>query len=180
MNVWRYAIAVAVLASFAAGAAVVYKWTDADGVVHFSDQPVPGAEKIVTSGGASNGISAGPAAGPVMMSRPRNGPGQAVASLVIESPAKEQVFFNEDVVTVRAHVEPGLQPTQTITWSLNGRPLAGQAPAGLSFALPALARGTYTLGAIVTDTATGGSQTADSVTFYVKQPSELAPQHKKS
>ncbi len=31
---------------FAVHAAIVYKWTDADGVVHFSDQPVPGAEKI--------------------------------------------------------------------------------------------------------------------------------------
>jgi len=28
----------------AAHALVVYKWTDAQGVVHFSDQPVPGAE----------------------------------------------------------------------------------------------------------------------------------------
>ena len=42
----------AALAAFAAQAAVIYKWTDADGVVHFSDQPVPGAEKIYT--GASN------------------------------------------------------------------------------------------------------------------------------
>ena len=32
-------------ARFRGASAVVYKWIDADGVVHFSDQPVPGAEK---------------------------------------------------------------------------------------------------------------------------------------
>ncbi|NNE61472.1 MAG: DUF4124 domain-containing protein, partial [Woeseia sp.] len=30
----------------AAASAQVYKWTDADGVVHYSDQPTPGAEII--------------------------------------------------------------------------------------------------------------------------------------
>ena len=34
---------------FAAQGRVVYKWIDAEGVVHFSDQPVPGAEKVFTS-----------------------------------------------------------------------------------------------------------------------------------
>src|ERR1700733_1931752 len=37
------------LVPFAAQALVVYKWTDAQGVVHLSDQPVPGAEKVFTS-----------------------------------------------------------------------------------------------------------------------------------
>ena len=40
-------------------AAVIYKWTDADGVVHFSDQAVPGAEKILTSSGSSARSGAG-------------------------------------------------------------------------------------------------------------------------
>ena len=47
------------LASFAGQAAVVYKWTDSDGVVHFSDQPVPGAEKI-TTGATNTAVSGSP------------------------------------------------------------------------------------------------------------------------
>jgi hypothetical protein len=180
MHLWRQLIASGLFASFAAGAAVVYKWTDAEGVVHFSDQPVPGAEKIITSGAASNGINSGVASGPATMPQPRNAQSQAVAAMAIESPAKEQVFFNDDVVPVRLHVEPGLQPSQTIAWNLNGQPLSDQGPKALSFGLSGLARGTYTLGATVTDSSTGASQSADSVTFYVRQPSELAPQHKKS
>jgi hypothetical protein len=175
MHLWRHLTVLALFASFAAGAAVVYKWTDKDGVVHFSDQPVPGAEMIITSGAASNGISAGAShAAP----QPRNTTATPVAALAIESPAREQVFFNDDVVPVRLHVEPALQPSQTISWNLNGAQLTDQGPQALSFSLQTLPRGTYVIGATLTDSATGNSQTADSVTFYVRQPSALSPQHK--
>jgi len=180
MHFWQVLIASATLAAFAAPAAVVYKWTDGDGVVHYSDQPVPGAETIATAGASANGISAGGFAGPGIAPPQRPGAGAAITALAIESPAREQVFFNDDVVSVRLRVEPGLQPTQTITWVLNGQPLTDQGPRSLSFGLQSLARGTYVIAATVTDASTGVSQTADSVTFYVRQPSELAPQHKKS
>lgn len=163
--------------SLAAGAAVVYKWTDKDGVVHFSDQPVPGAETIVTAGGGSNGISAGASRGGAPP-RPLNVPAAAAAALVIESPVKDQVFFNDDIVSVRLRVEPALQATQTVAWNLNGARLTDQGPRALSFTLQTLPRGSYVIGATVTDSATGASQTADSVTFYVRQPSALSPQHK--
>ena len=45
------------LAAFAVQAAVVYKWVDTDGVVHYSDQATPGAEKIYTSSSTSAGAS---------------------------------------------------------------------------------------------------------------------------
>ena len=45
--------------------------------------------------------------------------------------------------------------------------------------LPHLDRGTYRIGATVTDSATGQSRSTNEVTFYVRQPSELSPQHQK-
>ena len=55
MHLRRMWIGLGLFAALAAGvathAAVVYKWVDADGVVHLSDQPVPGAERIVTESG---------------------------------------------------------------------------------------------------------------------------------
>ena len=45
--------------------------------------------------------------------------------------------------------------------------------------LPHLDRGTYAIAATVTDPATGESLSTDSVNFFVRQPSELGPQHKK-
>jgi hypothetical protein len=48
----------------------------------------------------------------------------------------------------------------------------------VSFTLQSLARGTYVLAATITDSVTGESKTSDSVTFYMRQPSELDNQHR--
>jgi hypothetical protein len=41
-----------------------------------------------------------------------------------------------------------------------------------------LARGTYTVAATVSDAVSGESRSSDPVTFYVREPSALSPQHK--
>ncbi len=175
MHLRRVWLALGLLVAIAADAAVIYKWTDADGVIHFSDQAVPGAEKIIVSGSINNGIGGGSPAAPT---KPVNqAPATALPAVIaISSPGKEQVFFNDDLVSVQLTMSPGLSPGQTLNWNLNGSALTEQANA-LSFSLPKLPRGTYTLTATVAD-ADSGQTRSDSVTFYVRQPSELSPQHK--
>src|ERR1700676_1770008 len=119
MHLWRLWTALTLFASFAAGAAVVYKWTDSDGVVHYSDQPVPGAEKIVTSSGSANGVGGAVRSGAAPAPNKMPASSLHYGVLAIESPAKEQVFFADEIVPVRLHLEPGLQPNQSITWHLN-------------------------------------------------------------
>jgi hypothetical protein len=75
------------------------------------------------------------------------------------------------------NLAPGLKPNQSITWHLNGKQLEFP-PDATSFPLPHLDRGAYTLAATITDQETSESQSSNSVTFYVRQPSALAPQHK--
>ena len=178
MHLWRTLSVLFFIAASAQGA-VVYKWTDAGGVVHFSDQPVPGAERIVTSGMPTRGVSVGPSNPPPNPPRRQGATGPGVTTLAIESPAKEQVFFNDDVVPVRLHVEPELQASQSVVWTLNGKTLSDQPPSAVSFALQGLPRGTYVVSATVNDATTGSSQSTDGVTFYMHQPSELMPQHRK-
>jgi hypothetical protein len=163
------------LAAFAAGAAVIYKWTDADGVVHYSDQAVPGAEKMTISG-AVNGSAATHATAPQAPAA-RTQTGLAFTVLTIDSPAPEEVFFGDNSVPVHLRLEPPLQASQTVTWHLNGKQLE-QAADAVGFTLPTLPRGTYVIAATVVDADSGQSQSTDSVTFYVRQPSELSPQHK--
>ena len=177
MHLWRLWVALSLFAAFAAGAAVVYKWTDADGVVHYSDQAVPGAEKMVTSSGSANGIGSEVRSTAAAATPKRPATGLAYNILTIESPTKEEVFFGDDTVPIHLHLEPALKPNQSITWHLNGKQLDDQADA-ISFALPSLPRGAYAIAATVTDLGSGESQSTDSVTFYVRQPSALAPQHK--
>jgi Domain of unknown function (DUF4124) len=170
------------LAAFAGQAAVVYKWTDSDGVIHYSDQPVPGAEKIFTSGSPSTGgsVSSTRPANPGAPSPRKNvAPGLNYSQFSITSPVPDQTFFGDDVISVHLTLDPSLKPGQTVTWHLNGRQLDDQAPTATQFTLPHLDRGAYALAATVTDPSTGESLSTDSVNFFVRQPSELAPQHKK-
>jgi len=170
------------LAAFASQAAVIYKWTDAEGVVHYSDQSVPGAQKIYTSGptttGGSTGAQPNPASQAPITLGPSNAPKQMYSILAISSPTPEQTFFGDDPIGAALALEPSLKPGDTITWHLNGRQLDDAAPTATQFALPRLDRGTYAIAATITD-STGQSQSTPSVTFYVRQPSALAPQQRK-
>lgn len=160
-------------------AAVVYKWTDADGVVHFSDQPVPGAEKIVTDGGSTHGILSQPAPGSAPAQRPKAPTALASTRFSIDSPTPDQTFSGSEVMSASATVDPPLQPDGpiSISWTLNGAPVS-EGEGATHFSLPDLARGTYTLSATLTDSASGESKSAGPVTFNVLRPSLLAPQHK--
>src|SRR5260370_2380123 len=100
MHLLRLSIALGLVATCAADAAVIYKWTDADGVVHYSDQAVPGAEKIVTSSSSSNGIGGGAHASAAAAAPSRKAPSSHLeyARFVIESPAKDPAFFGDEVI----------------------------------------------------------------------------------
>ena len=156
-------------------AAVIYKWIDADGVVHFSDQPVPGAEKITTSGGSTRGILSQPMPGggaPPEKAKPRS-----VQHASISSPAPDQTFTGGEQVSASLSVDPALTPSQTVSWTLNGEQV-GQNSNATQLTLPDLPRGTYTLAATVSDSVSGESISADPVSFNVVRPSVLSPQHK--
>ena len=165
------------MAAFAVQAAVVYKWVDADGVVHFSDQPSPGAEKIFTSSSSSAAAaSSAPSTGGMQQAQASAaGSGLGYSEFSITSPVTDQTFFGDDVIAVHLNLAPPLKPNQSVTWHLNGKQLDTDAS---SFSLPHLDRGAYTLAATITDQQTSESQSSNSVTFYVRQPSALGPRHK--
>jgi Domain of unknown function (DUF4124) len=165
--------ALATLAIVTASATTVYRWTDADGVVHFSDQPGPGAEKV--------------AIGPVKLYdtpkvKPQKKPDPpAKAPLLhlgyttvsIGSPAANQTFFDEPV-PVSLNLTPDLKPGHTVTWFLNGSPLD---QSSASFTIDRLDRGTYSISATITDTDTQETTSAAAVNFFVHQPTIFSPQH---
>jgi hypothetical protein len=179
MHLRKKWVLVSILAAYAVPAAVIYKWTDADGVVHYSDQEAPGSEKIFTSGipSANRGAATRGNAVAGQAAKPATG-GLNYDEFTITSPVNEQTFFNDDVVSVHLAIDPALKPNQIITWHLSGKALTDQAADAQQFAIQHLERGTYVLAATVIDQATGDSQTTPSVTFYVRQPSALSPQHR--
>ncbi len=164
-------------------AATVYRWVDADGVVHFSDQPAEGAEKVVTSSGTSRGILTAPSPAPAPNTPAPDRPKATFADtqVSIVSPAREQTFSGDEPVTASLSIEPAPKGRPlSVTWTLNGAAV-GEGADAMSFTLPAAltsGRGSYTLGATVTDPQSGESKNADPVTFNVLRPSLLSPQHK--
>ncbi|MGO9515045.1 MAG: DUF4124 domain-containing protein [Steroidobacteraceae bacterium] len=179
MHLCRSWIAFGVFALLAGGpaaqAATVYKWTDADGVVHYSDQPEPGAEKIVTATGSSHG-SLTPASSGASAAKPKAPAAPSFNQFTIVSPSHEQTFTNQPV-SVHLALDPGLKPQQAISWSLNGNALS-EPPDATEFTLEDLPRGTYSITATVTDQGSGESKSADPVTFYVVRASLLSPTRK--
>ena len=71
----RKIVSLAIAAFFFAPAVMaegeVYRWKDANGLWHYSDQPQPGAELVRTSGNRSSSSNSAPAAPPA--SAPENG-----------------------------------------------------------------------------------------------------------
>jgi Domain of unknown function (DUF4124) len=169
-------LAIGLLAACTVQAAVIYKWVDADGVVHYSDQATPGAEKIITAGSSSATASGrSSTTGPTAQEPQKPASGLNYTEFSITSPAPDQTFFGDDVIAVHLNLTPSLRPNQAITWHLNGEQVDAP-PTAISFALPRLDRGTYALTATITDQQTSESQTSSSVTFFVRQPSALSPQ----
>lgn len=167
------------LAAFAAQAAVVYKWTDSDGVVHYSDQPVPGAEKIYTATSSTAGTVTTGQTAPAPSADSKKPVGAlGYSAFALTSPAPEQTFFGDEIISAHLSLEPALLPGHTVTWHLDGGQIEDPGPTATRVTLPHLDRGTYAISATVTNPATGESRSTDSVTFYVHQPSELSPQHK--
>lgn len=184
MHLCRPWIAFGLLAILAAPlaveAAVVYKWTDADGVVHFSDQPMEGAEKIITASGAAHTGFGGSSAngGSKQKAAASATPAPTDSQFIIDSPAAESTITGNQPVTAHLSMVPVLKPGQIVSWSVNGSPMANTGPDPTQLTLTDLDRGTYTLTATMIDQVTGDSKTAAPVTFYVMRTSLLSPQRK--
>jgi hypothetical protein len=150
-----------------ASSATLYKWVDDQGVVHYSDQPEPGAEKIKvkpaqTFKGGTPRVTSAPAG-----SRP---PAAPVSHLAIASPTPEQVFINQTGVAVVADVQPQLQGGQQVVFLLDGKPVEGLGPESTSVTLDEVPRGAHSVAVQVLDQGGRVVATSSPVTFYVREP----------
>jgi hypothetical protein len=155
-------------------AAATYRWVDADGV-HFSDQPHPGAEKVAlpqpqtypsappASGAAATRAAAAPARGPFRYE-----------SCGVEQPANDEVLFDPESVTLRAHTSPAPRPGDAVSLVLDGAPIQGAA-GQLEYRIMAPERGTHSVTLVVRDPKGESVCQASTVTFHVRQASQLAP-----
>ena len=170
----QIAALLSMLIALSASAAELWRWKDADGVVHYSDRPVPGAERIDVRSNQKSTGEFNPEAPPPPAARPQT-PANRYTRCAVASPVNDQVFNAVRAVPVRLAIEPGLSSDHDLQVILNGSPYAGWPADSMSYTLQNLDRGSYTLAARVLD-ENGRTLCAGSIiNFHVRQPSILAP-----
>ncbi len=163
----------------------MWKWTDANGVVHYSDVPGPGAVQVGISvsqgqsGSAPPARSAGEGEGGSYSGEGNedtsSASDQSYTSLQIVKPENGASFFAADsVVTVQINPSPALMPGDTVRLYLNGERV-GDSNTALAYTLQNVVRGEHSLTSAIYDRQGNERIRSQPVTFYMKQPTINSP-----
>ena len=172
----KWLIVLSALSGTAASAAPAWTWVDANGTVHYSDRPVPGARQVELAGaqgfGTQTTAQAPRAAG---AADERGTAAVAYEAVEVVSPADQETLWNiGTVLPVQVRFQPALQTGHRYDLLLDGqrRNLNTTNPRA---ALPDVFRGQHTLQVVIVDSA--GTEVARSParTFFVQQTSVLNP-----
>jgi hypothetical protein len=125
----RLFIFVSVLVAASTVFAQAYRWVDEDGVVHYSDRPREGAERIVLP--SDNRVTRVQRPAPVATVASRNSDEQTepepaqfrYESLAVASPSAEETLWNiGGVLNVTLDLQPGLQAGHQVRVFFDGNP----------------------------------------------------------
>ena len=155
------------------GRTTVYRWVDPQGVVHYSDQPHPNAQKLEIRGAQT--FSALPAT-PQTSSAPAPQEAQPASSSAYEScsiaqPTDQQMLMNTYQATAVVQTSPGLRPGDEVRLFVDGKQLPGS---GSSYSFP-VNRGQHSVQAVIQDSTGQIVCETSTVTFFVHQPSVQNP-----
>jgi hypothetical protein len=156
-------------------AGTIYKWVDEDGVVHYSDQPHPNAQKIQVREAQTYKAEAPPATNSSAPAVPASAAQSGYRGCAVVQPQPDQDFANLDSINVVVQTDPGLHPGDQVFVTYDGQPLNGNASTGGRFTISPVDRGTHTLQAEVRNSEGTVVCSAPSITFNVHQPSILNP-----
>jgi hypothetical protein len=157
-------------------AAETWRWVDANGVTHYSDRPVAGAERVdlKTSVLRPNatpapGNAASPAAQPAA---PATIP---YTRCVVTSPTNDETFQNPQNIAVAIEVDPALQAGHRIEVLLNGARVPEWPATSLSHTLIEVFRGSYTVNVRIVDAQSRPLCNGPASHFHVRQPTVNSP-----
>jgi len=156
-----------------AGSAVattLYRWVDAQGVVHYSDTPQPGAEKIDVQSAQTYRAPPAPKSSTAVQKPATQAPAAYQCSITTPTPA--QSFYNPEAVAIAVSVSPELGAGDQLVLTVDGSPVPGS---GQDFQLPAPERGDHKIAFAVRDSEGKMACTAAPVVFSVQRPSLLSP-----
>jgi hypothetical protein len=162
--------------------APAWTWVDANGTVHFSDTPVPGARQIELTGAQGFGAPPPPPvqAPATASSRPSSTtqstqPTSPYRAINIVSPAQQETLWNTGGnLNVQVALEPRLQPSHRLDLMLDGQRRNLNAT-GLQLSIQEVFRGVHTLSAVIVDASGMEIARSPATTFTVQQTSIQNP-----
>ncbi len=163
--------------SLALAGATVYRWVDEQGVVHYSDQPHPNAEKLHVNAAQTYKPTAADSA-PASGGQSSSAAPAPYRGCAIVQPQDDQAFANVDSLTVVVQTDPQLHQGDKVYVTVDGQALNGGAPTGPQFVLSPVDRGTHTAQAQVKDAGGAVQCQTPPVTFHVQQNSILNPNNR--
>jgi hypothetical protein len=164
------------LGSSVALATTVYKWVDDNGVIHYSDQPHPNAEKLQVQGVQTYSASAASVRMPSGSVAPRAAPaGNPYKGCVIAQPVDQQNLPNAESVQVRVATEPMPRPEDRVFITLDGQGLNGGQPTGLSINVTPIDRGEHSVSAQIRGPGDEVLCRTPPVSFFVQQRNLFSP-----
>ena len=169
----KWLILLSALSGTAASGEPAWTWVDANGTVHFSDRPQPGARQVELTGAQGFGSTA-----PVRTAPRATNPGEQAGpyqAIDIVSPAEQETLWNiGTMLNVQVRFQPDLQPGHRYDLVFDGqrRSVNTTSP---RVALPDVFRGTHTLQIVVIDGAGVELTRSPPRTFFVQQTSVLNP-----
>src|SRR6185503_1968035 len=170
----KWLILLSALLGSAASAAPAWTWVDAEGTRHYSDRPVPGAEKVELIGAQGFGAP-GRAAHAPRTGDTEGVPGAAYQSIEVVSPAEQETLWNIGTsLPVQVRFQPALQTGHRYDLLYDGqRRNLNTATARVT--LPDVFRGEHTLQVVVIDSAGAEVMRSPARVFFVQQTSTLNP-----
>ena len=161
--------------SAGAAAAEVWRWVDENGVMHFSDRPHPGAERVEL---APAQTFTAPALPPRRQpaSREASESASAYSRVSIVSPEAGEMFWNiGGQLTVQVALEPQLISGHELRIFLDGNRVEGVPQGPVQFTIGEVWRGEHTLRAAIFDAGGRELASSEAITFYVQQTSIQNP-----
>jgi Domain of unknown function (DUF4124) len=157
-------------------ATTVYKWVDENGVVHYSDQPHPNAQKLQIEGVQTYSSKGANVPSPsASESDTRADSGRPYQGCAVAQPLDQQNLPNAQSVFIRVATDPTPRAGDHIYITLDGQGLNGGQPTGMSFNVTPIDRGAHTVQAQVRDNSGQVLCQTPSITFYVQQPNLFSP-----
>jgi hypothetical protein len=169
----KWLIVLSALSGTAASAAPAWTWTDANGTVHFSDRPVPGARQVELAGAQGFGTSTMRA--PQAPSGDDEPAAAAYQAVEVVSPADQETLWNiGTVLPVQVRFQPALQAGHRYDLLLDGQRLNLNATSPRA-TVSEVFRGQHTVQVVVLDSAGTEMARSQPRTFFVQQTSVLNP-----